>query len=94
VEGGVQGLPGGVALHLDGRMGSRILSCRRQQTAISIHIFGRGLLDVVGRSLRISFSKVEIGLGYWLVRLELQFFELVLGFLGPFLSVLKKKVGE
>lgn len=91
----MQGLPGGVALHLDVRMGSRILSCRRQQTAIRIHISRRReLLDVVGRSLRISFSKVEIGLGYWLVRLELQFFELVLGFLGPFLSVLKKKVRE
>jgi hypothetical protein len=91
VEGGVQGLSGGVALHLDVRMGLRILSCRRQQTAISIHIFRRELLDVVGRSLRISFSKVEIGLGYWLVRLGLQLFGLVLGFLGPFFVSMKEK---
>ena len=54
----MQGLPGGVALHLDVRMGRRILSCRRQQTAISGHMLEGGErepLDDVERSLRISF---------------------------------------
>jgi hypothetical protein len=45
----VQGLPGGVALHLDVRMGRRILSCRRQQTAISGHMLEGGGEGTFGR---------------------------------------------